>query len=177
MGDPTRRRKLYEKPKKLWNAKRIQEEFALRSEFGLKNAKELWRMQTILRKIRREARRLLSGKGADAEKRAAQLLGRVKGFLVSKQDVSLDDVLSLSTRDILNRRLETIVWKKGLAKTVMQSRQLISHGHVGVNGKRVSAPSYLVKFNEEPTVNWYKHAVAVQTAKPVEQPKAQATAA
>ncbi len=175
MGDPTRRRKLYEKPKKLWNAKRILEESELRDEYGLKNAKELWRMQTILRKIRREARRLLSGKGADAETRAGQLLTRVKNFLISKQDASLDDVLSLSTKDILNRRLQTIVWKRGLAKTQMQSRQLIAHGHVGVDGKRVTAPSYLVKFSEEKQVNWYKHAIAVQA--PVKAASASASEA
>lgn len=180
MGDPTRKRKLYEKPKKLWNARRIEEELSLRTEFGLRNAKELWRMQTLLRKIRREARRLLSGKGVDVEKRKAQLLARVKSFLIQKDLVSLDDVLSLTTRDMLCRRLETLVWKKGFAKSPVQARQFITHGHIAISGNRVSAPSYLVKFAEEGGINWYKKPMLVLAPTPgkaVEAAKAAAGAA
>ncbi len=160
MGDPRKKRKLYEKPKKLWDSKRIEEEKSLREEFGLKNARELWRMQTILRKIRREARRLLSKKGKNVEGRAEQLLKRVKKFLINKQDATLDDVLALTTHDILARRLESIVLKKNLAKTAKQARQFIVHGHVSVDGRKVTAPSYLTSFSEEPHVNWFKKPIA-----------------
>ncbi len=138
MGDPRKKRKLYEKPKKLWDKKRIQEEKSLREEFGLKNARELWRMQTILRKIRREARRLLSRKGKNVDERAEKLLKRVKKFLISKQDAGLDDVLALTTRDILARRLESIVLKKGFARTAKQARQFIVHGHIAINARNAS---------------------------------------
>lgn len=157
MGDPRKKRKLYEKPKKLWDKRRIEEESKLKEEFGLKNSREVWRMKTILRKIRREARRLLSLKGKSVEARAKKLLERVKSFLIKSQECSLDDVLALEPRDILARRLQSIIFKKGFAKTMKQARQLIVHGHVAVDGKKVSAPSYLIKFGEEDKVNWFKH--------------------
>ncbi|MEW5955817.1 MAG: 30S ribosomal protein S4 [Candidatus Micrarchaeota archaeon] len=171
MGDPRRRRKLYEAPKKMWDKTRIEEEGKLVKEYGLKSSSELWRMQTILRKIRREARRILSRKGTHLKEREHDLLARVKRFLISKEDVTLDDVLALDTRDILERRLQTIVLKKHFAKTPKQARQFIVHGHVAVGSQRLSIPSYLVKFNEEDAVNWSGEPVAFEAAKPVEPAK------
>ncbi|MFA4946690.1 MAG: 30S ribosomal protein S4 [Candidatus Micrarchaeia archaeon] len=166
MGDPAKKRKTYEKPKRLWDAKRISDEKALREEYGLKNARELWKAQTILRKLRREARRLLAKKGGDAEKRSTQLLKRVQGLFVSKPGVTIDDVLSLESRDILERRLQTVVIRKGFALTPSQARQFITHGHIGVNGKRVSAPSYAVKFVEEAGVDWYGSPIKIGQPEP-----------
>ena len=120
MGSAKRLRKLYEKPKKLWDAQRISEERKLLADYGLKNMHELWRIKTILRNIRREARSLLAHRGTGAQTRKKQMLDKVQRMMVNKTDVSLDDVLSLSTRDILERRLETIVVRKGMAKTMAQ---------------------------------------------------------
>ncbi|HII38983.1 TPA: 30S ribosomal protein S4 [Candidatus Micrarchaeota archaeon] len=155
MGDPRRRRKLYESPKKLWDKARIEEESGLVKEYGLKNARELWRMQTILRKIRREARRILSRKGTHLKEREEALLARVKRFLIHKPDASLDDVLALDGRDILERRLQTLVKKKNFGKTPRQCRQLVVHGHVAIGSQRVTIPSYLVRFDEEDAVTWW----------------------
>ena len=83
MGDPRKKRKQYEKPARLWDSKRIEQDKALRAEFGLKNAREVWKAQTILRKLRREARRLLAGKGGGAEMRSAQLLKRVQSYFIA----------------------------------------------------------------------------------------------
>ena len=46
---------------------------------------------------------------------------------------------------ILERRLDTIIYRAKFAITVFAARQLINHGHVKVNGKKVNIPSYLVK--------------------------------
>lgn len=156
MGDPRKKRKTYEKPKKLWDKRRIEEEKALREEFGLKNARELWKMQTILRRVRREARRLLSKKGADLESRMSQLLGRVKKLLLKNAEATAEDVLMLTTKDILSRRLQTVVVRKHFARTYKQARQFIVHGHISVDGSKVTSPSYLVSFDEEDKVGWYK---------------------
>ncbi|VVB68408.1 30S ribosomal protein S4 [Candidatus Norongarragalina meridionalis] len=161
MGDPHKKRKLYEKPKRLWDAKRIEEEGGLKEEYGLKNSREVWRMKTILRKIRREARRLLSKKGAGVDERAERLLKRVKSFLLKKPDASLDDVLALTTKDILERRLQTIVVRKKMALTMKQSRQYITHGHVAIGEQKVTAPSYLVKFGEEDGVRWHSKPIGM----------------
>lgn len=166
MGDPRRRRKQFEIPKRKWDATRIKEERKLVEEYGLKNMHELWRMKTVLRKIRREARRLQSRKGKKIEERTEALLKRVKSFLLADPK-SVDDILALETRDILERRLETRVLRLGLATSVLQSRQLIAHGHIAIAGQRVTAPSYLVKYSEDGNIGWYD--------KPV-QLKAQVTA-
>jgi small subunit ribosomal protein S4 len=171
MGNPPKKKKLYEKPKRLWDTARIEEEKALREEFGLKNAAELWKMQTMLRRIRREARRLLSQKGASLEKRGEQLLSRVKRFLLRKADVTLDDILTLTSRDILARRLQSIVFKKHMSRSMTQARQFITHGHVAVAGKKVSSPSYLVSFTEEDTVGWFGKPIEIGVVKEVAEPK------
>jgi len=46
---------------------------------------------------------------------------------------------------ILERRLDAILYRSGLAKTIMQARQMITHGHFLLNGKKHNIPSYLVK--------------------------------
>ncbi|MCH2376934.1 MAG: 30S ribosomal protein S4 [Pelagibacterales bacterium] len=45
----------------------------------------------------------------------------------------------------LERRLDTVVYRAKFATTVFSARQLINHGHIKVNGKKVNIPSYLVK--------------------------------
>ena len=46
---------------------------------------------------------------------------------------------------LLERRVDNLVWRLGFAPTIPAARQLVSHGHVTVNGKKVDRPSYLVK--------------------------------
>ncbi len=171
MGSKKRLRKQFEVPKRQWNKERIEREGKLRSEYGLKNARELWRMQTILKKIRREARRLLAGRGADTASRQARLLKRVNRFLIRKVDLTLDEVLSLEDRDILERRLQSLVIKKHLATTPRQARQFITHGHICIDGQRVSAPSYLVRFDEEDKIGWFEHAIVIKSNARQEEPE------
>ncbi len=172
MGDPKRLRKAYEVPLKQWDKERIEREGKLCEEYGLKNSRELWKAQTILRKIRREARRLLSNKGAKVDVRAENLIKRVNSFILRKQDLTLDDILALEVRDILERRLQTIVLKKRFAKSPKQARQVISHGHVSISGVKVDIPSYLVKFNEETGIDWYGDPVQIQAPEQAEDAKA-----
>jgi small subunit ribosomal protein S4 len=46
---------------------------------------------------------------------------------------------------LLERRVDNLVWRLGFAPTIPAARQLVSHGHVTVNGKKVDRPSYLVR--------------------------------
>jgi small subunit ribosomal protein S4 len=46
---------------------------------------------------------------------------------------------------ILERRLDNVVYRAGLAKTRLAARQMVNHGHITVNGKRLSIPSYQVE--------------------------------
>jgi small subunit ribosomal protein S4 len=50
---------------------------------------------------------------------------------------------------LLESRLDNIVWRLGLARTITHARQLVVHGHILVNGKRVDRPSYYVTPGKE----------------------------
>ncbi len=167
MGDPRRLRKKYDTPNHPWEKKRIEEEKKLVIEYGLKNKRELWRAQTLLRKYRHLARSLV---GLPQEERADKekvILGKMIDLGLIKEGGSLDDILSLKVEDILERRLQTLVWKKGMALTPKQARQFIVHGHIQVNGRRTTAPGMIVDKKTEPTIDWVKE--PIQLAPPKQQ--------
>jgi len=152
MGDPRRTKKKYQKPRHPWRADRIEEEKKILKTYGLKNKKEIWRAETLMRGFRRQARKLLALRTEQAKKEEKQLLDRLRRLNLLKGDATLDGVLALKTEDILGRRLQTIVFKKGLARTINQARQFIAHGHVFVKGEKVTAPGYLVRAEEEDAI-------------------------
>ena len=53
----------------------------------------------------------------------------------------------------LERRLDNMVYRIGFGNSIRQSRQIVSHGHVLVNGKRINIPSYLLKVGDSVTLN------------------------
>jgi len=82
------------------------------------------------------------------------LLMKLKHLGVLPEEATLDNVLDLSVEDILERRLQTLVLRRGLAKTIHQARQLITHGHIAIGEKRVFSPSYLVPKEEEERIQY-----------------------
>jgi len=155
MGDPRRLRPKYETPRKIWSKERIEAEQKLVEEYGLRSMHELWVMQRELKRIRREARRLLS-LGEKGEDEGRRLIAKCLRLGYAKEGVNLDSMLALSIRDVLERRLQTRVVKRGLARSTGQSRQLITHGFISVRGRKVSAPGYIVPVAEEATVTYFK---------------------
>ena len=156
MGDPRRLRNKYERPKKLWDTDRITEDKALRVGYGLRNMRELWMATAELKKYRREARRLNSLPEEEVREGVKKILVKLARLGILKEGASLDDVLSLEAKDVLERRLQTLVLRKGLARSLSQSRQLITHGFIAVAGKRVNKPSYIVSLAEESTLSHSK---------------------
>jgi small subunit ribosomal protein S4 len=142
-------RKKYKRPRHPWQRLRIEEEKALRKEYGYKSKREIWKMRSILRNLRAHARRLIGESGKQAEVEKAQLLQRLNRLGLLPRKASVEDVLGLTIKDLLERRLQTLVYKRGLANTIRQSRQLITHGHVLVAGVKITSPSYLVPKDEE----------------------------
>ncbi|PSP15517.1 30S ribosomal protein S4 [Halobacteriales archaeon QH_10_67_13] len=140
----------YETPNHPYQGERISEEIGLVGQYGLKNKEEVWRSQSELRSYRREARRLL-GRGAGG---GEEFLARLRRIGLLEDDDGLDAVLALDATDILERRLQTIVYRKGYANTIDQARQFISHGHITVGDRRVQVPSYTVDASEEETVGF-----------------------
>ncbi len=141
-----RLKRKYKRPKRPWDTKRIEEEKQLMSKFGLRRKKEIWRAEEILRNFRRRARSLIAKKDENEIKILTDKLIQL-GLL--QKGCGLEDILSLTVSDILNRRLQTIVHKKGLAKTIKEARQKIVHGHIYVNGRKNIFPSYLVPIDKE----------------------------
>lgn len=153
MGDPRKSRKKWIGPNHPWRKEKLQQEIVLLGKYGLRNKKELWIANTIAREYRHRARRLLGLSEELRRKDEEFLLRRLVNMGYLPEGSTLDDVLSLTAEHILERRLQTIVYKKGLAKSIYQARQLIAHGHIVVNGRKVYSPGYLVSKEEEPYVD------------------------
>ena len=146
-------KKKYEKPLRTWNKASIDAERKLMQNYGLRRKKEIWRAESILRNYRRLARNLAAKKDKEREK---ILLDKLVKIGLLNPNPSLDNVLALTTEKILDRRLQTLVFKKGLATTAKQARQYIVHGHVALDGKRVRWPSILVPMTEEGKISFYE---------------------
>ena len=157
MGDPKRHRKKYQKPHHPWNKTRIEEEKVLKQEYGFRKKHEVWKCQSILRSLTQQAKKSIAAQGAQAQKEKQLLVQRLHRLGLVQPSASIDDVLSITLKNILERRLQTIVLRKGLAKTIGQARQLIVHEHIIVNGKKITSPNYLVGRDEEATINYESH--------------------
>jgi len=130
--------KKYSKPKQPFNKERLIEEEEIKKEFGLKNKKELWKSDSIIKSIKERAKKLIS---ANKEEQKS-LFDRLKkiGLITD----SIADVLSLDKTDYLKRRLQTIIVMKKMATTSKGARQLITHKKVIVGANVVDSPSYIV---------------------------------
>ena len=155
MGDPKKKRKQFQRPRKSFQKERIEKERDLKKVYGLKNKRELFRAETIVRSKRATARKLLALPLEMRLKREKELLDSLKLIGVLNASPTLEDVLVLTTEALLERRLQTIVWRKGLANTPKQARQFIVHGHISVDGKKLDKPSYLVLASEESKISWH----------------------
>jgi len=158
-----RKHKLYSRPKKPFDKQRIIEEKKIKEEFGLKNKKEIWKADEQIKKIRRRAKELIP---KDEEKKQDYFKKLNKmGFKVK----TIGDVLSLTKEDYLNRRLQTFVFKKGLATTQKAARQLIVHKKVLVGNKMINSPSYLVPIELEDKISIKTKKVKEKTKKEEEE--------
>ncbi|MFX1364900.1 MAG: 30S ribosomal protein S4 [Promethearchaeota archaeon] len=154
MGDPRRLKKKFRKPKHPFQKDRIMEELEFLGKYGLRNKREYWKMRTMLanwRNIARQSRTLSKEEALEVQQTLIKKLNRL-GIIGSEAE--FEDVLLLTVEDVLKRRLQTLVYEKGLASTVYQARQYITHGHIQVKGKKINAPSYIVKREEEDMIDF-----------------------
>ncbi len=141
--------KQYETPFEAWDSERIEKEAELVEEFGLRNKREVYKAESELRGLRRQARKAAA---SEDEEQRKPLLDKAHKLGLIKADGEIVDILSLETRDILNRRLQTAVERKGYADTPLEARQRVVHGHIYVNGERVNVPGYLLTQEEEKNI-------------------------
>jgi small subunit ribosomal protein S4 len=169
MGDPKKQRKKYETPRFRWRKDTLQEELRLIGQYGLRNKHELWRHKTLLSKTRGIARSLIGKPPEEREKMENELLTKLKKIGILQETAVLDNVLDLSIEDLLERRLQTIIFRKGLTRTIHQARQLITHGHITIENRRVTIPSYIVSKAEEPQIKYSPHSPIANETHPLRQ--------
>jgi small subunit ribosomal protein S4 len=133
-----RKHKSYSRPKRPFDKARIDEEAIIIKEFGLKNKKEIWKADAQIKKMREKAKKLI-GKDESEQKALFERLNKI-GMDVH----SIADILALEKQNYLKRRLQTIVFKKELAQSVKEARQMITHKKILVDGRVVNKPSYIV---------------------------------
>ncbi len=153
MGDPKNPRKIWRKPKRPLNYDLLNEELYVLGTFGLKNKRELWKAHTELSRVRKQARSLLALTQEVRERKEPTLMKSLVKAGYVRENSTLDDVLNLKVTDLLSRRLQTIVQKKGLIKSPYQARQAVVHGHVMIGSRVVTIPSYTVEVDEENEVH------------------------
>ena len=160
MGEPKFSRPRTQPPTHPWKQARIDEEHDLKERFGLKKVggmREIWREKSSLRRHRNQAMKLIgrvdSSEGHYAKEKE-QLLGSLtrKGLLQTGADIG--DVLEINVEHMLSRRLQSVVYYKGLAPSMRAARNLIVHGHICVGEQRMTVPGYHVLTEEEDSLQY-----------------------
>lgn len=142
-----RKHKQYSRPKRPFDKVRFEDEAKIKEEFGLKNKTEIWRADSKVKSIREKAKKLISAKPEEQQ----TLFNRLKEIGLNVNSIS--DVLSLDKRDYLQRRLQTVLVKKKLARTPKGARQLIVHRKVLIGKNAVDSPSYIVPVEMESKIS------------------------
>jgi small subunit ribosomal protein S4 len=174
MAYPGKKSKTYETPRHPWQETRMAAEVQLVKAYGLRNKKEVWKAASMLRMYRSEARKLLATVASGQEgglqghykTQSEEILAKLIRYGIIKSDSDIDDILSLKTENILERRLQTQVLRLGLARTVIQARQFITHGHIAINGRKATIPGMLVSKEDEMHIGYYGNSPLVSESHP-----------
>ena len=145
-----RKKKRYSRPKKAFEISRIKEENVLLKKYALKKKLEVWKNIAKVDYYRRRAKAL-----AKSSFEEQQVLFNKLKALGFKAD-TITDVLALKVENFLERRLPTIVFKKGFAKTTQEARQMVVHKRILIDNKVVNSPNYLVALAEEDLISLKK---------------------
>ncbi|MDK2988988.1 MAG: small subunit ribosomal protein [Methanoculleus sp.] len=160
MAYPGKNHKQYATPKRRFEKTRLEDEKRLIIDYGLRNKRELWKAQSVLRKYRAGARELVALRSGglsteDYLKKRDQLINHLYRYGLVGENADVGDVLALKVEQQLDRRLQTLVLRKGFARSPKQARQFITHGHIAISGRRVTVPSYRVARAEEQEISYY----------------------
>jgi len=152
LGDPKKARKKYSRPRSPWRTDQLAQELYLLGTFGLRNKRELWKAETQLSSVRKQARTLLAATTEVRQREEKKLLDSLRRRGLVAEGATLDDILSLTVEDVLSRRLQSMVFKRGMAVSPLHARQLVTHGHIMVGNRRITVPGYEVEAQQEGTV-------------------------
>jgi len=149
-------RKTFSTPRRPFEKERLDQELKLIGEYGLRNKREVWRVKFTLAKIRKAARELLTLEEKDPRRlfEGNALLRRlVRIGVLDEEHMKLDYVLGLRVEDFLERRLQTQVFKLGLAKSIHHARVLIRQRHIRVRRQVVNIPSFIVRLDSQKLID------------------------
>jgi len=149
--------KTYTTPRRPFEKERLDQELKLIGEFGLRNKREVWRVKYVVTKIRTAARELLTLDEKEPRRlfEGNALLRRlVRIGVLDESKMKLDYVLSLRIDDFLERRLQTQVFKLGLAKSIHHARVLIRQRHIRVRKQVVNVPSFVVRLDSQKHIDF-----------------------
>jgi small subunit ribosomal protein S9e len=144
-------------PRRPFEKERLDQELKLIGEYGLRNKREVWRVKYTLAKIRKAARDLLTREDKDPKRlfEGNALLRRlVRIGVLDESKMKLDYVLGLRVEDFLERRLQTQVFKSGLAKSIHHARVLIRQRHIRVRKQVVNIPSFIVRLDSQKHIDF-----------------------
>merc|ERR1711992_341271 len=144
-------------PRRPFEKARLDQELKFVGEFGLRNKREVWRVKYSLAKIRTAARELLTLDEKDPRRlfEGNALLRRlVRTGVLAEDKMKLDYVLALKPEDFLERRLQTQVFKLGLAKSIHHARVLIKQRHIRVRKQVVNIPSFMVRLESQKHIDF-----------------------
>ncbi|KAF8079216.1 hypothetical protein FPV67DRAFT_1663871 [Lyophyllum atratum] len=147
----------YKVPRRPFESARLDAELKLAGEYGLRNKREIWRIALTLSKIRRAARELLKLDVKDPKRlfEGNALIRRlVRIGVLDESRMRLDYVLALKVEDFLERRLQTQVFKSGLAKSIHHARVLIRQRHIRVGKQIVNVPSFVVRLDSQKHIDF-----------------------
>ncbi|VDK31506.1 unnamed protein product [Taenia asiatica] len=142
--------KTFTTPRHPYEKERLDQELKIIGQYGLRNKREVWRVKLVLAKIRKAARELLTLDERDPRRlfEGSALLRRLVRVGVLPEDkMKLDFVLGLKIEDFLERRLQTQVYKMGLARSIHHARVLIRQRHIRVRKQLVDCPSFMVRLD------------------------------
>jgi small subunit ribosomal protein S4 len=154
MGDPRTQKKKYVSPRVPFDSDRFEQELQLIGTYGLRNKKEIWMHRTELSNYRRQARNLLALPPSERAREEKELIDKLSRIGILSGDLTLDNVLNLTLENLLERRLQTIVFRKGLAASMHHARQLVVHGHIGLNNHRVMTPARFITTAEQEHITY-----------------------
>jgi len=160
MGDPKFARTKIRTPTHPWKQARIDEEHALKEKYGLKKVggmREIWREKSALRRHRNQAMKLIGKVDTSEGHFAREKTDMVESLLrkgLLPGDAGIDDVLQITVEHMLSRRLQSVVFYKGLAPTMRSSRNLIVHGHISIGDQKMTVPGYHVLKEEEDVIQY-----------------------
>merc|ERR1711939_108370 len=149
--------KTSKRPRRSYDKERLDAELKLIGTYGLKNKREIWRIGLVLSKVRAVARQLLTLEERDPQRvfQGQALMRRMIRYGILDEDKQrLDYVLALKIEDFMERRLQTLVFKRGLAKSIHHARVLIRQKHIRVGRQIVNVPSFVVRLDSQKHIDF-----------------------